>query len=187
MSEENKPVQAKAEPKKVLESDLIAFKKGANEREKKLREELAEIKVDLAEANSKVKISRVEGEDDEEVRKIKEFLLGEDKRIREGNAKLEQDEASFKEREKEVGAKELATKYGVTVDSIINEPDMEKAALTIYSANLVEEKKKLEERTPESIFENAPGGAVKTQPKDMSPEEFDKFVKVQRDEALSKR
>ena len=62
------------EEKMVKESDLIAYKKSAQERERKLKEEIETINKRVAEAEqarrqaeSQLKIARANVEDDEEV------------------------------------------------------------------------------------------------------------------------
>ena len=190
---EEKPVQPKkVEPKKVLESDLIAFKKGALEREKKLKEELAGTRGKLAETESALKIAKLAGEDDEEVRKVKDYLLGEETRIREAQAKLDEDLTSFTGREREVRAKELSTEKGIDVESILGEETiegMERKALELYAERLVAEKKALEEKqvSSESVFESTPGGVITKSVWGKSQEEFDEDYERQKKGALAKR
>ena len=193
---ENKPVEVtrpkevkKPEPKMILESDLIVFKKSSTNREDKLRNELVDLKGKLAEVESALKIAKVNADDEGEVSEVKKFLFAEEKRIQGLQATYEKDLTSFQERERGVRAKELATEYGIDVESIGVEDDMEKAALRLYAGRLAEEKKALEEKkpTPESVFETGPGGVIKTSPKDMSDKDFDDYVKARREEALSRK
>ena len=192
MPDEDKSVQPqKGDKKMVPEADLIAIKK-ASER---MKEELtratnlaAQYKREVAEANSKLKIAKTDVEDDEEVKKVREYLLSENEKVTAERDKLDKDLTSLKEREREVGAKELATKYGIDVESISGEEnptDMKVKALELYAERLAKEKE--ETPTPESIYESATPGLVRKGVWDKSNEEFEIGVEKMRREALSKR
>ena len=173
-------------PKTVPEGDLIAFKKGSLEREKKLKEELANLRDEL----SQVKISQTDVEDDEEVKKVKEYLLSEDKRIKTQRAKLEADLTTYEKRERVVRAKELASQRGVDEETLLASEDMDTKSLELYAERLAKEKAELEEKlksSPERIYETGGGGQLRKQPKDMSKDEFDKYWKQQLTEAQTKR
>ena len=192
MADEKPGQTVVATPKVVSESDFIAFKKGSLERERRMKEELAKVKGQLSQTEAELKITKTDVGDDEEVSKVKAYLIEEAKKLRKERAELETDLTSFKERDKEVRVKMLASKYGVDEESISGEEDPEKKALELFAERLIKEKeesatlaaKKAE--TPESIYETGTPGGVKTQPKDMSDGEFDKhWGKIKR-EALSK-
>ena len=178
----------KAAPKMVLEADLIAFKKGSTEREKKLREELEESKAKLTQAESETKLAKMNVEDDEVVSTVKAHLVEEDRRIRGERAKLDKDLASLEEREREARVQALASEHQVDIDAIKYADDPEKEALKIKGERLTREKQELEkEKTPESVFESGTPGTVKKSIWDMSDDDFNAHVEKQKREALSKK
>lgn len=188
MAEETKtPVTPEKEVKTVKASDLFALKEGARKRESQLKAELEEVRGALADANAALKVAKVNVEDDEETAKVRTYLLEQHKELERERKKLEKDLASHKEREREVRAKELASKYGVDIESISTEEDMEKEAYRLYAERLAKEKEELEKKTPESVYESSPGGTVKVQPKDMPTADFDKYYERLKKEALLKR
>jgi len=188
MAEDNKPAQsAKDDKKMVPESDLIALKKGSREREIQAKEELATLRGELADTRAELKIAKLNTEDEEEVRKVKSHLVDEDKELEAKREKLNSDLASLGERERGVVAKELASKYGVDVESISGEedlPSMKIKALELHAENLAKEK---EEASKESVYESGPGGTTNKAVWDKTEEEFEADVKAQRTKALSTR
>lgn len=183
---ETKPDEAKKPEKKMVpESDLVAFKRGAIEREKRLKEELAKKDDALAEANAQLKIAQANLEDDAEVAKVRDSLVERDRKLTEKEQKLEKDLASFNEREQEVRVQALATEHGVEIDDIKDAEDPEKEALRLKAERLTKEAEEAK-KSPESLYESGTPGSVKTQPKDMSDEEFEAHVKAERTKALSK-
>jgi len=189
---EQKPVQSekkKDSPKVVPESDLIAFKKGALDREKRLKEELAEVRVQLNALASELKVAHTDVEDDEEVKKVKEYLLSEEKRIQKERAKLETDVTAHKERERAVRASELATEYGIDKEAILAEEDIEVTAIKLHAEKLAKEVEELKEKqpSPESVYETGTGGKIKVAPADMSQEDFDAHYEQLKRDSLSKR
>ena len=179
-----------ATPKVVPESDFIAFKKGSIEREKRVKEELAKVKEQLSQTEAELKITKTDVGDDEEVSKVKGYLVEEARKLNQARAKLEADLTSFKGRDKEVRVKMLASKYGVDEESISEEEDPEKKALELFAERLTKEKEELAtkvKQSPESIYESGTPGAIKTQPKDMPDAEFDKHWEQKKQEALSRK
>lgn len=189
MPEKEKPVQPKGGPKTVPESAIISLRESTTKEIRRLKEELATTRTELSKSTSELKIAKVNMEDDEEVKKVRDYLLDREEELNKRKATLEEDLTSFTERERGVRAKELATKYGVDVESISGEEDPEKKALELYAERLAQEKQALVEKqvSAESVFESGPGGTIKVQPKDMSDADFDKHVKKLHDEALSKK
>lgn len=191
MTDPQKPVQPKGgKPKQVSEADFIAFKKGSLERERRLKKELVEAKQGLSQAQAELKIAVMDADDGDEVKSVKEHLLSLEKTIREQRVKLDGDVASFNEREREVRVKELSAEMGIDESQLLEAEDIEATALKLQNERLAEENAKLKEGggiAPESVFEDSPGGAAKTQIKDMSDEAFDKHINQQREEALSKK
>jgi len=189
MPEEPKPPQQteKAAPKVVPESDLIAVKRKAQEIEKRLREELAELKGKLAEAESELEIGATDVEDDEEVKKVKTYLKGEDNKIKQERAKLDADLAAFQERERESRVQTLASQYQVEIDAIKDAEDPEKEALRLANERLAKEKEEAETKaSPESVFEHGAGGIVKKPILDMNDAEFEAKEKALKAESLSR-
>lgn len=190
MPEDTKPVQGDKKPeakKMVPESDFLAFKNASLAREKRLKEELATSREEVAQVKSELQMAGVDTENDEEVDKVRKMLIKEDKELRAERAKLDTDRASFKEERREAEIQTLATKYGVDVDVIKDEDDPKAKALEMYAERLAEEKKTLEESSPGSVYETGTPGTVRTQPKDMSAEEFDTHVKKLKLEASQRK
>jgi hypothetical protein len=189
MPEEKKPVLSTKDDKRtVLESDLIAFKKASQERERRLKEELATTKSEVAEVKSQLKIAKASLEDDEEVAKVRQWLIDEDKRITAEREKVEKDLTSLTEREREVRVKSLAAQHSVEIDLIKDAEDPEKEALRLVAERLTKEAEELKKKSaPESLYETGTPGSVKAQPKDMPDAEFQKYVAGLRKEALSKK
>ena len=144
-----------AEDKMVKEADLIAFKKSAESREKKFKQELEELNKRVADAEagrrqveSQLKITKVDLEDDEEVKKVREFLLNEDKRIENEAKKLQERLDSFTKRERGVMAKELAFEMkskGVELkeEALLEAEDMKAKAAEVYTEFLVQQNENL--------------------------------------------
>ena len=190
MGEQGTPGQGdKPKAKMVLEADLIAVKKGAKETERRLKEELAEIKEALAQAQTEAKVAKIEAvdRDDDEIKEVKTYLLEQEKKIRAERTKHEENLASFKERERGVRASELATKYGIDREVILAEEDMETTSVNLYAERLAKENEELKTKTPESVYERGAGGIAKKGVWEKTPEEFEADVAKQRREALAKK
>jgi len=194
MPEDKKSVQPKPKEEKksgakmVPIADLLAQKSKV----KKLEEELAEIKSKFNAVSAELEVAKANVEDDEEVKKVRAYLINQAKEIEEKRTQLDKDLASFKEREREVVAMELASKYEVDKDAILAGDDIEKTALSLYAERLAKEKEELtkkseESSSSESVYESGAPSIVKKQPKDMTDEEFDAYEKRLREEALSQR
>lgn len=192
MPDENKePTKAVEKPKAKLvpESDLIAIKRKYQDIEKKLRGELAEIKGKFAEAQAELEVTSTDVEDSDEVKRVKSYLVGESKKVQAERAKLEEDLASFKEREKESRVQTLASKYGIDVESIGSEEDPEKKAYEIVAERLTKEKEELQKNvppvSPESVLEHEAPSIKKVSPKDMPVADFNNLWEAKKKEALS--
>ena len=191
MGEPGQAEKPKAD-KVVPEAHFIAFKKGSEARERKLKEELAEVKGQVTQMESELKIAKLNAEDDAEISKVKGYLVDEAKKVEkalaevnEKRAKIDEDLASLTEREKEARVKALASEHKVEIDAIKDAEDPEKEALRLVAQRLTKE---LENKVPGSeIFESGTPGSVKTKVKDMKDEEFDKVWEQKKQEALSKR
>jgi len=182
----NEPVQPdkKGDTKMVPLRDVLAQK----EKVRKLEEELAASRGEVVRAKAETKIARMSADDDDEVKLVKSELLEEDKRLRTEKAKLEEEWTSFKEREREVRATELASEKGVDREAILAAEHMELKATELYAERLANEKKELEEKqAPEAVFEHGAHGMVKPGVWDKSDEDFEKDVTRQRNEALSRK
>lgn len=161
----------KVEPKMVRESDLMAVRR----REEKLKEEVAELKGDIANLTSELSVAKVDGEDSEEVKRVKDFLLAEEKRINKLMQDHEKEVASFNEREKESRVKALASQYQIEIADIESAEDPEKEALRIVNERLTKEKEvpKEPENPAEETFESSvASGQIKKKFADMTDEEF---------------
>ena len=191
MAEDTKPVQGKPKVKMIPESDIIAFKKGSTEREKRLREELAESKQRAVEAEAGLKIAKTDTEDEEAVNEIKKYLLKREATLNEKNETLDKRDKDLaskeEEREKEDRVKMLASEYQVEAKDIKDADDQEKEALRLVTKRLTEEKEQKEAPTPGSVFESNTPGSVKKNVKDMNDPEFDKAWEEKNQEALSKK
>lgn len=186
MPEDTKPAHPSTEgkPKMVLESDLIAAKRGAAGREKQLKEELAEARSAAAKVEAELRVAKLDADDDAEVKAVREYLIKQADEVAANRAKLEKDLGSFQEREGEARVQALATQYGVAVELIKEAEDPEKEALKLYAERLAKEKA---EAAPESIVETGESVTTKKSVWDMTDEEFDKDVAQKEREALSKK
>ena len=183
METENQPANPAKGGKTVPEKDLIAVKM----REKALKDELAGYKSRLAETEAELEARATNMDDDDEVRKVREHLISENKKLANERASLDKDKASLSEERKEARVKTLASEYGVELDDIKDAEDPEKEALRLVNERLTKEKADQATKTPESVYESSGGGAVKTNIKDMSDEEFMKYSDAKIQEASLKR
>lgn len=188
--------------KTVPLADLVKYKSGAENREKKLKEDLARLQEQLAaeqglrrKAESDAKMAKANLSDDDEVAKVRQMLIDQDKEYQEKIKKHESDLASLTKREREVRAKELMAEYGakgvkIDAESLQNVDDLEGHFKEAYVAHLAKENEELKQKspavTPESVFERGTGGVLKKTPADMTTQEFDQFYEAQKKEALSK-
>lgn len=161
--------EGKPAPKMVRESDLIALR----ERQRKTLAELAETKTLVTQLRKQLEIAKVNGEEDEAITKIKEYLLDESKKVETFKEELEQRETSLNERDRDSRIKTLATEHNVGYDEIKDAEDPEKEALRLVNQRLVKEK---ESPAPaEETFESASVGLQPKKPvKDMDSTEFAK-------------
>jgi len=186
--------------KMIPESQLITFKKAAENRETKLREQVAKANGELTERNSAVrtleaqlKTSKLNLEDDEKMKEVRSYLLDEDKRIQDLQAEIDKKVASVKERERGARAKELALDgkskgLEITPEELLEAEDMEKFSSTKYVEFLAKENERLknEPSTPETVFERGAGGVVTKTVANMSDAEFDKHWDSSMQGALQK-
>ena len=187
--------------KMVKEADLIAVKKGAIEREKRLREQIEDLNRRVVDsesrqrqAESQLKIAKTNLDDDVEVKSVREYLLSEDARLKQERQKYQDDLTSFDKRERGVRAKELhmdlqSKGVEIDLDSLLGAEDMEGESHRIFTEFLVkqnEELKKGKGTSPaESVFESGAGASTKKQPKDMTTPEFAEHVRTLKQMALS--
>ena len=184
MTEDEKSTQqTKSAPKMVPESQLMAVKNKASEELRRLKEELADKVAELANAKSELEVSHTDVEDDEEVQKVKAYLLSREKDINSKEAKLQKDLASYEEREKESRVQSLASLHQVELDAIKDAEDPEKEALRLVNERLSGE---LEKKASESVFETGSVGIVKKKVADMDDKEFEEFEQRLKKESLSK-
>lgn len=156
---------------------------------------LLKAKEEIANLKSELKMAKANLTDEEEVKKVREFLLERDQELNEREATLEKRQGeltnrqtTLDKRDKEESVKSLIAKYSpkgeddetkksikAFEDAVKGAEDPEKEALRLYAERLAKEKEK--PPTPaEETFESAPaGGIIKKQPKDMTNEEFAKF------------
>lgn len=172
----------KVEPKMVRESDLMAQKAKADKFEK----ELATIKGQLTQAQSELKIAKMNGEDSEEVKKVKEYLEERDKEVSKREGELNKSLASLEEREKESRVLALATEFGVDIESIRGTENPREKALELKLERLAKEKKEIPKSPEENVFEKGAGGLAKKSILDMSDKEFKDLEASMKKEALSK-
>src|SRR3990167_1165710 len=116
-------------------SDLLAVKNQL----KKAQAELEASKVREADALAQLQVSTLNIEDDAEVSKVRKYLLQKERELATKEVKISQTEATLTERERSARAKELATEYGIDVESLTGEDDMEKVALRLNSEKLAKE------------------------------------------------
>ena len=189
---EDKSAQTKSQPKMVPVGDLIAYKKSSQEREKKLREELAETKGKLASQEEEINILKTDLNDDDEVKRVKLLLLEDNKKLKGERAKLNSDLTGFKEREKLVRAKELfAELKGKGVEfkesDLMDAEDMEAKATDLYVEHLAKENDELKHKEPGSLYESETPTVVKKDYASMPTAEFMKEYESKKREALSRR
>lgn len=189
MAEETKSVQEKSKAKMVPESDIIAFKKGATEREKRLKEELAESKQRTVELEAGLKIAKADTDDEGKLSEIKTYLLEREGTLNERDKEIGKKEKDFasqaEEREREGRVKALAEEHKVEINDITGADDPEKEALRLVAQRLTKEKE--ETLPPESVFESNTPGSVKKSVKDQTDEEFDASWERQKAEAYAKQ
>ena len=168
MPEGDKPVQPK-EAKMVPEKDLLAVAA----RRDKYKAELAEKDSLVAKLQAELRVAKLNVEDDEEIKAVKEYLLGLADSIDQREKKHSKDLADFEEREKDSRVKALAEEYGVDLDVIKDAEDPEKEALRIVARQAKENK----EKAPESVVDLSPSVTTKKNVWDMSDDEFNKKIK----------
>ncbi len=190
-----------AEDKMIPEAQLITYKKSAENREEKLKKTITEmtqerdgLKTSNSTLSANVKTLKANLEDEGEVKEVREYLLEEDKRITELRSQTEKDRASVAGERKEVRARELVAEYGpkglaLEKETLLNEEDMDKYALSSFNEFLVKQKgeTKPPENPAESVFDTGDGSVVKKSVKDMSDDEFNKHWNQNFQTSLSKK
>lgn len=192
----------------VKESDLIAVKKASAKNEQALKAQVDELTRRVAaeqtarrQAESQIQILRANAADDEEVKKIRDYLLSEDTRLSTEREKYDKDVTALKDRERKVRAGEIASDLkskGVEFDmeTLQNAEDIEKFSHDLYVEHLAKENEELKKakETPqepqnpaESVVERGTGGLVKKGVWAQSDKEFDQTYETMRQEALSKK
>lgn len=177
--------------KMVPEADLLRLKKGSEAREKKYREELQNVSAKLREMEAKSIMGGLSTGDEADVSKVKAYLLDRAKEIEARSQKLEEELASFREREREVRVKDVALKYGLNSDDLAGEEDVESAALRLRAERLAKENEELKKQTTTTqpvVYEsNSSTGVVRKNVWDMNPKELADYEKELKNKAaLSK-
>ncbi len=181
-------------PQTVPIADLLAQKNKVKKLEDALKAkeaEFAQTQGNIKKLEAELKVAKASGEDDEEIKKIKQSLIEEFDKLRAEQEKHQKDLTSFTEREKKVRASELVaqakTQYGVDlkVDDIVESENPELRVKEICLEALA--KQKAETPPAGSVYESGTGGITKKQPKDMSDKEFSEYLTKQKNEALSKK
>ncbi len=197
MADEAKAVEVPAQepakpiPKMVPESDLIRLKKGSEARERKYREELQGLTARLTELEVGSRFTNLKVDSEEEIGKVREYLVKQANTLEEKSRKLETDLASFKEREREVRAKELAVEYGISSEDLLGEDDVASAASRLYAERLAKEneelKKKVTNPAPPPVYDTGSPTTAKKPIMDMNEQEFAQFeAELKRKAALLK-
>ncbi len=182
MTDKTEPAKALPSKKVVPESDLMAVKAIL----KKVQEELSKTKEELTQTKSELKVAKMTEVDDEDVKKVRDFLLNTETELNKKQTELDkreeslkETEASVKEREKEARVQALASEYEVEVDAIKEAEDPEKEALKLKLGRLAKGK---EESPAENTFETQSGGVVKKNIENIdvtTPEGRKEFEKVE--------
>ncbi len=177
------PPVEKERSKGIPASDFKAFKEGALNREKKLKEKLEERDAQIAKIEGELRIVKMDVDDADDVKAVKAHLLERESKLNAETSKHQKDLTSLVEREKKVRAMELAAEYkekGLTIDveTLLSAEDMDRLVLDKYTESLAEENKKLKgTKPPESeprVFETGAVSVSRKQPKDMTDEEHRK-------------
>lgn len=178
------------QPKMVLEADLLRFKKGAEAREKKLREELQTASAKLRDVEAKSILGGLNVPDDGEVGVVKKYLIDKAKELETQRQKLEEELTSFREREREVRVKDVALKYGLSSDELMGEEDVESAALRLQAERLAKENEELKKKTtmtPQPVYETGSPAVVRKNVFDMNDKELAEYEKELKNKALSRK
>jgi hypothetical protein len=180
------------QPKMVPEADLLRLKKGSEAREKKYREELANVSARLREVEAKSILGGLNTGDEADVGKVKSYLLGRASEIEEKSRKLDEELASLKEREREVRVKDVALRYGLSSDELAGEEDVESAALRLRAERLSKENEELKKQsakvTTQPVYENnSSAGVVRKSVNDMNNKELADYEKELKARALSRK
>ncbi len=181
---EGKSVEQKPESKVVPLSDFVTFKKAAEGREKKLKAQLEEKAKEVEKAAGELRITKMNANDDEEVKTVKNYLLQKEQELRELEAAHSKRGTDLTERERKVKAKELVTDYkgrGVELDveTLLSEDDMDVYAMSKFSEHLAEVEKRVKETPPSrAVYESTLASTNRKMPKDMNDAELEAYRKA---------
>lgn len=177
------------QPKMVLEADLLRFKKGAEAREKRLKEELQTTSAKLRDFEAKSILGGLNVPDDGDVGVVKKYLIDKARELEEQRHKLDEELTSFKEREREVRVKDVAMKYGLNTEELSGEEDVDSAALRLHAERLAKENAelKLKTTTPQQpVYESGSPAVVRKNVFDMNDQEFAQYENELKAKALSR-
>jgi len=169
------PVEGKKpEQRMVPASDLIAFKKSSEGREKKLKGQLEDMTAKVAELAGQVDILGTNTDDDDEVKSVKALLVKRDREVSAKESEHKKREAALTERERVASAKDIVSEYkerGVEldVDALLaeeSESAMKEIAMNAWADSLVK-KEREEPSESKEVFETGTGGTIRKDPYEM--------------------
>lgn len=174
--------------------DLIALKQILKDKEKKWDTEKAQFNSRIVQLQNEVKIAKADGENSDEVELVKKHLLEQAEQVTKDRSKLDDDLNSYKLKEREFRARDIASTLKskgveITVESLLNEEDMDSKSKDLLVEHLAKENESLKKApsSPESVFESGSGGVVKKQVRDMDDKEFAAYEKQLTQAALLKK
>ena len=178
----------------VPERDVIALKEILKGKEKKWESEKTQFNSRIGQLENELKIAKANGEDTDEVGLVKKHLLDQAEQVNKDRTKLDEDLNSYKLKEREFRARQIAHDLKsrgveIEVESLLNEENMDAKSKDLLVEHLAKENESLKKTpsTPESVFESGSGGVTKKQPKDMTNEEFAAFEKSLHRQVLSRK
>ena len=153
----------------------------------KVRRELAQTVSQSKKLEQQLEVARAEKPDDVLSEAEKKLMTRWDE-IQDERHKLEEDLTTFKERERQMRAKELATEKGIDVEALLAEEDIDSAALRLFAEKLAQENEELKKsQGSTSVYESATPTVIKKNVWDMSTQEFKEHEEKLKREVLSKK
>jgi len=184
----------------VPTSEYLKIKNILKDKEKKWETAETNFKSQISQLQNEVKIAKANGENTEEVDLVKKHLVEQAEQIEKARSKLTEDSNSHTKREREFRAREIASDLKsrgveVTVESLLDEENMDIKAKDLLVDHLAKENETLKKSPApgESVFESGTGGILKKSVKDIdtsTPEgkkEFAQYEKQLREVALSRK
>ena len=180
--------------KMIPEKDMVSYKKQVGAKIDKLEKENTNLKALKTQAESQISTLKANLEDDEEVKKVRNFLLDEETRLNKIGTSLDEREGAASKRERAAQAKEIAAELkaqGLEVEeqSLIDAEDMwkMKSDLLVDFLSKENKEKKAPENPAENVFDAGHGGIVQKDVWDMTDEEFEKHDAQLKKVALSRK